>query len=196
MPNLVNEILLAELERDFKQMGSCLVVSFDKLRPQQDIEIRGKLREAGVRYKVVRNRLARKAFAGLNLDMKPALVGKCGVAIAKKEGAIAAAKALRDYIKKQKLPPITIVGGVIEGAVFAGAAAGTIADLPDRNTVNTQIVSAIAGPARSLATILNAVAGGLARCIQAKVDKAGGAGPAAGGAPAGADAAAGAAPAS
>lgn len=171
MPNLVNEILLSELERDFKQMGSCLVVSFDKLQPQQDIDIRGKLRASGVRYRVVRNRLARRAFAGLNLEMNTALTGKCGVAIAQKEGAIAAAKALREYIKKQKQSPITIVGGVVEGQAYLGAAANSIADLPDRNTVNTQIVSAMSGPARSLATILNAVAGGMARCIQARVDK-------------------------
>ncbi len=175
MPNLVNEILLAELERDFQQMGSCLVVAFDKLQPQQDLEIRGKLRETGVRYRVVRNRLAQKALSTLNLDLKTALVGKCGVAIAKKEGAIAAAKALREYIKKQKESPIAIVGGVVEGSAFVGAAAAGIADLPDRNTVNTQIATAISGPARSLATILNAVAGGLARCIQARVDKQGGA---------------------
>lgn len=173
MPNLVNEILLAELERDFQQMGSCLVVSFDKLQPQQDIEIRGKLRATGVRYRVVRNRLAQKALSGMNLDLKVALTGKCGVAIAQKEGAIAAAKALREYIKKQKVSPIAIVGGVVEGAAYVGPAAVGIADLPDRNTVNTQIVSAISGPSRSLATIVNAVAGGLARCIQARVDKGG-----------------------
>ena len=175
MPNLVNEILLADLERDFQKMGSCLVVSFDKLQPQQDLEIRGKLRASGVRYRVVRNRLARRAFAALDLDMKTALTGKCGVAIADKEGAIAAAKTLRDYIKKQKQSPIQIVGGVVEGSAFVGAAAAGIADLPDRHTVNTMIASAVSGPARSLASILNAVAGGLARCIQARVDKAGGA---------------------
>ncbi len=44
--------------------------------------------------------------------------------------------------------------------------------MPDRNTVNTQIVTAISGPARSLATVVNAVSEGLARCIQAKIDKA------------------------
>ena len=54
---------------------------------------------------------------------------------------------------------------------FTGAAAATLADLPDRNTVNTMIVTAISGPARSIATVVSAVAGGLARCIQAKIDK-------------------------
>ena len=172
MPNLVNQILLADLQREFQSMGSCVVVEFGKLLPKQDIEIRGKLREAGVQYRVVRGRLARKAFAGLNLDLGPALTGRCGVAIAKKEGAIKAAKVLRDWIKKTKDAPIRIKGGVVEGAAYTGASAAMIAELPDRYTVNTQIVTAISGPARSLASILNAVAGGLARCVQARADKA------------------------
>ena len=170
MPNLVNEILLADLQREFQRMGSCVVVEFGKLLPKQDIEIRGKLRDAGVRFRVVRSRLARKAFAGLNLDLGPALTGRCGVAIAQKEGAIQAAKILRDWIKKTKDAPLQIKGGVVEGAAYVGAMASAIADLPDRQTVNTQIVTAISGPARSIATLLQAVAGGLARCIQAKVD--------------------------
>ena len=155
MPNLVNQILLADLQREFQKMGSCLVVSFDNLQPEQDIAIRGKLREVGVRYRVVRNRLASKAFSALKLNLDPILSGKCAIAIAEKEGAITAAKVLRDYIKKSK--------------------AQSIADLPDRFTVQTMIAQAVSGPARSVATLLNAVAGGVARCIQARVDKGGGA---------------------
>jgi len=170
MPNLVNEILLSELQREFQKMGSCVVVEFGKLLPKQDMEIRGKLRAAGVRYRVVRSRLARRAFEGMKLNLDTALTGRCGIAIAQKEGAIEAAKILRDWIKKTKDAPLTIKGGVVEGAAYVGAAAGSIADLPDRPTVNTQIVTAISGPARSLASLVSAVAGGLARCIQAKVD--------------------------
>jgi len=170
MPNIVNEILLADLTREFHSMGSCVVVEFGKLQPQHDREIRGQLRAAGIRYRVVRSRLASRAFAELKLDLDQALTGRCGIAIAQKEGAIQAAKILRDWIKKTKDAPLSIKGGVVEGAAYVGAAAQSIADLPDRGTVNTQIVSAMSGPARSLASLVSAVAGGMARCIQAKVD--------------------------
>ena len=171
MPNLVNQILFDELQQDFKDMGSCGVVDVGPVNPQQDFEIRAKLRETGARYKVVRNRLARKAFADLGLDMTEAMKGRCGIAVAEKEGAIAAAKALRDWIKQNKDSPIAIKGGVVEGTAFVGAAAAEIAELPDRDTINTQMVCAISGPARGLAGGVSAVAGGLARCIQAKGDK-------------------------
>lgn len=180
MPNLVNEILLADLQREFQKMGSCVVVEFGKLLPKHDLEIRGKLRAAGIRYRVVRSRLARRALAELKLDLGEAFTGRCGIAFAPKEGAIQAAKILREWIKKTKDAPLAIKGGVVEGAAYSGVAADAIADLPDRNTVNTMIVSAISGPARSLATLVTAVAGGLARCIQAKVDAQSGAAPAGG----------------
>lgn len=170
MPNLVNEILLADLQREFKNMGSCVVVEFGKLLPKHDMEIRGRLRAVGIRYRVVRSRLAVRAFAGMKLDLGDALTGRCGIAIAQKEGAIQAAKILREWIKKTKDAPLTIKGGVVEGASYSGANADSIADLPDRNTVNTQIVSALSSPARLLATLVSAVAGGVARCIQAKIE--------------------------
>ena len=171
MPNLVNQILLSELQSDFQNMGSCVVVDIGAVNPQQDIEIRAKLREVGVRYRVVRSRLAKRAFGAIGLDMSEALKGRCGIAVAEEEGAIGAAKVLRDWIKKNKDSPIAIKGGVIEGIAFVGAAAAEIAELADRNTINTQMVCAISGPARGLAGVVNAVAGGLARCLQAKVDK-------------------------
>lgn len=171
MPNLVNQILFRELQSDFQSMGSCVVVDIGAVNTGQDIDIRNQLREVGVRYRVVRSRLAKRAFDEMGLDMGDALKGRCGIAVAEEEGAIGAAKVLRDWIKKQKDSPIAIKGGVIEGTPFVGAAAAEIAELPDRNTINTQMVCAISGPARGLAGVVNAVAGGLARCLQAKVDK-------------------------
>jgi len=175
MPNIVNKCLLAELERDFRAMGSCVIVEHGPVNPVQDIEIRSQMREAGVCYRVVRRRLAHRALAAMDLDIGVALKGRCAFAIAAKEGAIQAARKLREWIKKTKNAPISIKGGIVEGQAYVGESAGLLADLPDRHTVNTQIASAVSGPARSLASVLNAVAGGMARCIQARLDKQGGA---------------------
>ena len=71
----------------------------------------------------------------------------------------------------KKNPPVVVTGGIIEGEALTGAAAAGIADMPDRDTVNAQLATAISGPARSLASIIQAVAGGMARCIQAKIDQ-------------------------
>ena len=82
MPNLVNNILLEELKNDFSEMGSCLVVSFDRLSVGQAQDVRNKFREAGLRLQVVKNRLALRALAELDLDLTEAFDGKCGVVVA------------------------------------------------------------------------------------------------------------------
>lgn len=175
MPNLVNEILLDTLEKEVRDAGSCLVVSFDKLTVAQDQEVREQLREAGVRYVVVKNRLAERAFRAMDLDLRAAFQGKCGVVLAPEDKAIAAARTVREYGRRLKEPPVVVTGGVLEGEAIVGPLAAAIADMPDRQTVRAQIATAVSGPARSLASVVQAVAGGLARCVQARIDKAGGA---------------------
>ena len=173
MPNIVNEILYRELKTGFSEMGSCLVLEFDKLSVENDTSLRRKLREAGFDYVVVKNRVARKALQDVaNVDIQEALKGKCGIVFAKEERAIEAAKLIRDILKaNKKEQPFRVVGGVVEGHPIVGAAAASIADMPDRNTVRAQLATAIAGPARMLATVLAALPSGLARCVQAKVEK-------------------------
>ena len=176
MPNIVNNILYRELENDLRNSGSCLFLSFDKLTVEQDGNLRTKLREAGVDYRVVKNRLASKGMSDvLDVDVSTALVGKCGVVFAPEEKAISAAKLVREAMKTHKAnAPVRVVGGIIEGEAILGDHAANIADMPDRTTVNTQLVTALSGPARMVATVLNAVQSGLARCIQQKIEQGGG----------------------
>ena len=173
MPSLVNELLHSELERDFEAAGSCLVISFDKHTVEEDSALRSKLREEGLHVKVVKNRLAaRVAKKVADADLSEALVGKCAVVFAPEERAITAAKIVREAMKpKKKEPTIVVTGGLIEGAAITGAAAARIADMPDRDTVRGMLAGVLVGPARGLAVALNGVGGGLARCLQAKIDK-------------------------
>ncbi len=172
MPNIVNQSLFEELTKDFRDAGSCLVLEFEKLTVQQDGVLRQKLRDLGVEYRVVKNRLATRAIKQtLDLDMTATFVGKCGVVFAPEEHAISAAKAVREAMKPMKAAPVRVIGGIIEGEAIVGPSAATIADMPDRHTVNGMLATALIGPARMLATVVQAVPAGLARCIQAKIDK-------------------------
>ena len=139
---------------------------------RNDLDGDTQLREVGVRYRMVRTRLAKRALAKINPELGDSLQGRCAFVFAENEDAIKAAKVLREWIRKnKKTPAIAIRGGMVEGTVYAGDDAAALAELPDRETVQTQIVSVISGPARSLASVFNAVAAGLTRCIQARVDK-------------------------
>ena len=97
MPNIVNQYLQNQLEQDFEKMGSCIVLNFDRLTVSLTDEIRNRFREEGVAYRVVKNRLAVRAFDKLGIDMSAAFSGKCGVVLADEEKAISAAKIAREF---------------------------------------------------------------------------------------------------
>ena len=62
-------------------------------------------------------------------------------------------------------------GGVIEGRFIAGKEAEAIADLPDRHTLNGQVVSLLASGPRGVVSVLNAVPSALVRVLQARADQ-------------------------
>ena len=64
-------------------------------------------------------------------------------------------------------------GGVLEGNLLGAADAAALADVPDRLTLQAMLLGTISGPARSLATVLDANQSGLARVLQSHVDQAG-----------------------
>ncbi len=167
MPNLVTRLAIREYDRDVEGMGSCVVVNFDKLTVAQAGDLRNRLREQGLRLKVVKNRLIQRVLTERGFEM-PRLRGKCGIVFAPEERAITGAKIVRDFGKANRECSLTFVAGVIEEEVLSGDVAKTIPDLPDKDTVRSQLVAAIQGPARMLAASLAAVPGGLARCLKAK----------------------------
>jgi large subunit ribosomal protein L10 len=171
----VNRLTVAEFQAAAKKMGSCLIIGFDKVTVAQASDLRKRLREQNVRLRVVKNRLLVKAFGEIGLAL-PRPQGKSGVAFAPEEGAIPAAKLVRDFAALHKGIVLQVVGGIIEGQVISGADAKGIADMPDKHTVRGQLVGAILGPMRMLASALSGVSGGVARCLNARAEgKSGGA---------------------
>ncbi|MEZ5990093.1 MAG: 50S ribosomal protein L10 [Planctomycetota bacterium] len=170
MPNVVVKHAFAEYGQDIEGMGSCLIVSFDKLTVKQSAELRNQFRDRGVRLKVVRNRILKRALGEAGFEVT-AVTGKCGVAFAPEEKAIEAAKLVRDFAKAHKGLALDVLGGIVEGEVIEGPRAGGIADMPDKNTVRSMLLSAIQGPARGLAVALSGLPAGLARCLKQRSEQ-------------------------
>lgn len=165
MPNLVGRLALEELKDDIDQMGSCVLVGFDKMTVSMASELRNRLRSEGTRLKVVRNRWAVRALEEAGFEL-PRITGKCGLVLAPEEKAITAAKIVREYRRSNREVSLSVVAGIIEGKFIGGEEAKTIADMPDKQTVRTMLVTALSGPARGLATAMRAVPSGLARCLE------------------------------
>ncbi len=173
MPNLVGRLTLREIDGHLDSMGSCVVVTFDKMTVQQASTLRNRFRDEGITLMVVKNRLAMHALAARGMELNERLLGKCGLAFAPEEKAITAAKLVREFQKENRDIQVKTLAGVIEGEVIEGQGAAMIADMADKDTVRAQIATAISGPARSLATVLQAVGAGVAQCLKQRSEQEG-----------------------
>ncbi|MEM6675358.1 MAG: 50S ribosomal protein L10 [Planctomycetota bacterium] len=171
MPNLVNEMVVRELEEEFKDADGMVLVSFGGLTVEESEDLRGKLAERNVRFRMVRNSLAKRVLADRDIVFPEdaALKGNTGIAYGDAEAAIDAAKIFSDKDVK-KAGKVTLKGGVLEGNSLDASGAKALADLPDRDTLHAQLLGVISGPARGLATVINAVPSSVARVIQAHAD--------------------------
>lgn len=174
MPNLVNQMVSRQLEQEFEDAGSMLVVSFGGLTVEETEALRGDLAKSGVKLRMVRNKLARRVLKGKGIEFEDkALMGNTAIALGDAEGAIHAAKVLTDKEVK-KAGKVKVKAGVLAGSVLGPADANALADIPDTNTLRAMMLGVLSGPARSLVGTLAGLPGGLARVLQARADQLGG----------------------
>lgn len=171
MPNLVNRLVVKELSEEFKDADGMLVVSFGGLTVKESEGLRSQMASKGVNFRMVRNSLARIVLKerGFDLD-EGSLLGNTGIAYGKTEAAIHAAKVLTaPEIKKSG--KVQVRAGVLEGRLLGARDAMSLADVPDRNTLNSKILGCISGPPRALVSVLNGTPSGLVRLLKARADQ-------------------------
>src|SRR5215469_9811703 len=90
---------LDALRQDLEKTGNLFVTGYEKLRVDQDFELRKVIRGAGGKYRVIKNNIAEKASEGLSSE--PILKNLRGMtSLAYTQGdPVALAKALTTYAK-------------------------------------------------------------------------------------------------
>jgi large subunit ribosomal protein L10 len=133
------------------------LTDFTGLDVKSITKLRRRLGQSGARYWVVKNRLAHRAFQGLESrfpDLAEQLVGPTGVVIAEGE-PVESAKALSEFAKEHENRPVFKVGVVDRKVVEAGQFQ-RLAKLPPRAELLAQLAGAFEAPLASLAAVLGA----------------------------------------
>jgi len=170
MPNFVNTLVSNEYRALLDGQEGLLVVSAAGLTVSETESLRVQLDKGGARLKMVRNALARLALAERGFEFPAdAFVGNVVVVYGNTEAAIHAAKVLTAP-EVRKAGKITLRGGVLDGSQLSASDAVLLADTPDKNTLRAQLLGVLQGPARGLASLLNALPSGMARVLQARID--------------------------
>jgi large subunit ribosomal protein L10 len=132
--------------------------------------IRAKIREAGGEFHVVKNTLARRAFADSGLQFpSDYLVKSTAVSLAFTDPA-STAKALTDATKG--LDFIKVKGGFMAGQTLNAAQVKALAEMPPLPVVRAQLLGMLQAPAGKLARTIAEPARGLAAVLKAFSEKA------------------------
>jgi len=101
---------------------------------------------------------------------KPQLGGTTGLTLVPGEDPdmVSVAKTLVEIARQKR---IEIRGGLVEGQVLDRPGVEMLALTPDKPTLRAMLLGTLLGPARGIAATLLAVPGGIARCLQARIDK-------------------------
>jgi large subunit ribosomal protein L10 len=157
------EALVAEIAELLKDTESLLISDYRGLSVAELSELRGKLRQSGASFRVVKNTLAKIAAERAGRDgLAPLLTGPTAVTICG-EDAVAAAKALADYARLH--PALVMRGGLMADTVVDAAGVKTLAMLPSRETLLAQVVGTMAAPMTGLVTVLQGTISGFVRAL-------------------------------
>lgn len=147
--------VVEEIKEKFNKAQSAVIVDYRGLTVGEATELRKKMREAGVDYKVYKNSLSRRAaeatgFAALLGDM----VGPNAIAFGY-EDPIAPAKILNDFAKDHK--KLELKAGMVEGRYCDLDGIKAVAQIPAREVLVAKFLGSIKSPLSNFAYMLQAV---------------------------------------
>jgi len=170
MPTEKKEKAVESLQQVFAKSNIGIMTDYRGLKTSELNELRRKLKEADVEYKVVKNSLAQIAARNAGLDyMEGTFQGPMAVAFG--YGDITkATKTLTDYIRTSK-SALKIKGGFLEDRALTVKDLETLAKLPSREVLLGRVIGGMQSPIYGLVNVLAAPMRGLAQVLQARIQQ-------------------------
>lgn len=142
-----------EIKDRFSNSVAAILTDYRGLNVTDITELRRKLQEEDVEYKVVKNTLTRIALEDTDYDLDEYLKGPTAIAFSD-EDPVAPAKIISDFAKTHK--ELEIKGGIVEGKVVSQEVIDKLAKLPTREELLAKVVGSVQAPLQKIVGVLNA----------------------------------------
>jgi len=170
MSKRVKDLITRELQTCYADVDSACVVSLQGLDAVSTNQLRAELKAKNIRLRVVKNSLARRAFAGTRLEpLGERLEGPCAL-VTGGESIVDVAKELVRW--SEQLPAIELKQGIIEGDPDL-VPVEQIARMKSVTELRADLAGGVLGPGRRLAAAISGPAGLVASCLKTLVEKGG-----------------------
>lgn len=152
----------------FADAGVVVVTHFQGLSVAEVTELRRGMKDAGAKFRVTKNRLAKIALADTAFtSIADLFTGP--TAIAYSDDPVAAPKAVVDFAKKNE--KLVVIGGGLDGNLLSADQVKALASLPSLDELRATIIGMLNTPAQRIASVLQAPAGQIARVLSAHAEQ-------------------------
>ena len=142
---------IEEMTSKFENSKAVMVTHYQGLTMTQLDDLRAKMREHGIVFKITKNRITKLALEKTKCkDLTNLFSGPTAVALSK--DAITSAKILTNFSKENK--NLKILGGIMGNDILDVAGVQNVATLPTLDEARAKIVGILRSPAQKIASIL------------------------------------------
>lgn len=161
--------LVEELHQKFAESKIVILTDYKGLNVDKINELRRKLTESNIEYRVVKNTLLARASEDTDVALvKDQFKGPTAIALSY-DDPVAPAKVLSEFAKDND--KLEIKGGVMSGKLLDVNAIKSLSSLPSREVLLSQVLSAMNGVPTALVRALNNVPQKLLYALQAIKDQ-------------------------
>tara|TARA_B100000902_G_scaffold157914_1_gene154009 strand:- start:122 stop:640 length:519 start_codon:yes stop_codon:yes gene_type:complete len=142
---------IAEMSAQFENSNAIMVTHYQGLTMPQLDELRAKMRDKGIVFKITKNRITKLALEKTKCkELSNLFTGPTAVAFG--DDAIMSARILSKFAKENE--NLKLIGGIMDSEVLDQAGVQNVANLPTLDEARANIVAILSAPASKLVSIL------------------------------------------
>lgn len=172
MPTPKKEVQVEEIKEKLGRSTIAIATGYQGLSASDMTELRRRLREQGIEYKVVKNTLTLLAAQELGKEgIGEVMQGPTGLAFGYGD-EVAVARGLNTFITSTR-SPLVIHGAIMDSRVITGDQVRSLATLPPREELLSRLLGQMQAPVTGLVTVLSAPLRGLVTVLQRAAESGG-----------------------
>ena len=162
------ETIISGFAEKLKGTQAVIIAEYRGLKVSEVTEIRKEIRKSAGEFKVIKNRLAKRAMKGTDWALLENQM-KGPVGIATTTDPVTLAKVLTKF--SETFPALKLKAGVMSGKLLGVKEIEALSKLPSKEELYAKMLGTLNAPASNLVRVLNAVPQKLALALKAISEK-------------------------
>jgi len=172
MSKPVKNLITESYRRHFSELNGAVLIDIRGIEANDNNSLRTQLAQDGVHVTVVKNSLAKKAFADTPLDSLAGLLEGPSSMVYGGDSVVSMTRRLVDLVKT--IPNLELKGALMDGQLFGPDQMDALSKYPTRDEARAQAVQIFLSPGSNLAGQVAGPGGRIAsiiKTIQEKLEK-------------------------